>query len=340
MDSYQDLGLSKKVFRQLKERYRKAKGILEVSIGNDPDTKIKKQEAIEILKSILELIQKSVDKKKQSDARLCAVTTVCNLNIAKTNATLKDDEDECNYGEDAKRFYNEGNKALKILKNHPEIILTAIYVSNELGFFWRMRKDYEKALKYLQDATSMYRQFKESGFQGTLLSTGHLFAPIKEPQKISLERQNIFTHHYLSDLYRDMDLLAECTEHKFKELNRILELPNHDVIEWVGKVAKLTKLFIKQECFEQVNYCLSIAEKVVDKHETIETRGNKTCRNPFIEFFLDASKSKNARSDICYYSAKSGLSLLSLSANRLKKDITEKKQEVKKQKKKACKIEI
>lgn len=283
MDIARELSFSDAVVQQVKQMTIKIRDIMK---DIDPEEDLEeaqtlRKKGLTMIKGILSLLEKSVDKSKVNDHRYAAIVAELNIHIGEIlSKAEKDDEDygegDRSINENCLEYLTRAGSYLTALEAHADTSMVAILINNELGKYYSLEKDFENALKHLKKAEDLYHRNSENIDNITLIDMRRLFDfPAYEfndeegTQGSEFSNSNLMkgshavTNKYYFILYHQMGLMLEALEYKFKELNANLELnavKEENGINFTMQVANLSEIFLAEGCYEQVNYCLNVAE--------------------------------------------------------------------------------
>lgn len=287
MDIARELGFSDTIIQQVKQKAEKIQNLKVIGPNEGlKDIQSRRIEAIELNKDILSLLKKSVDKLKLNDHRYSAIIAEINTNIARILVSAERDNREYgegnvwNINEDCQEYFNQAESYLTALEAHVDTFATAIFINNEMGNYNSMKQDFQRALKYLKKAEAFYQRYDENINNSTIYQMSRLSdfflyefnEETTQTQEVSdlklMKLHNNETNKYFSTLYCQMDLRLEALEYKFKELNTSLELgvvKERAGLDWLMQVASSASIFLREGCYEQVNYCLCVAKNQLNR---------------------------------------------------------------------------
>ncbi|XP_014208398.1 KIF1-binding protein homolog [Copidosoma floridanum] len=308
--------ISDNVRSELKEMYMKVKKLLD---ENDPETEPYKSKyaAMEILKNMQNLLLNSVDNAKQEENEVISMLAIVYLN----QGIVAIETEELKSGQD---YLNKCFDLLSKNKLKGDIVLPMISALNQLGILWSKRDEATKAQEYLEQAETIYKNYKNSQDSNADIMSMSNFFGIQDfdelPAPKVIEKLHTLTLYYLAQIYGSLDNYLKSAVYCHMTLRRQLEMNDFDSIDWALNAATLSQFFMEKKGFRQARHHLAAATYILGKHEdTLKDLSSKLETNDQEKEILDSKweNFKHRSADISRCWAKYGILLMSTSRDRL-----------------------
>lgn len=187
------------------------------------------------------------------------------------------------------------------------------HVLNNLGILWSGRREPQKAFEFLQNAESLYKDFKQE-IGGAPESLDEYFSPVNEnddmrEQERDSKFENTYTHtlYYIAQVYAKLENKELASKYCHMTLKRQLEASTYDPLDWSINAATLSQYFVTVEDFPNARHCLASAELIfaekLEKESLNESEDMK-------------DKLSQGKADLARCWVKYGLNLLEVSKDK------------------------
>lgn len=190
---------------------------------------------------------------------------------------------------------------------------------NNLGILWTERRKPEDGLEYFKQAELLYIDFKNLVGGAPWMVDEFLSPPREDLDRLEFERaaklESTYTHtlFYFAQVYQQLGQAAVSAEYCHFTLQRQLNAPDLDPLDWSLQAATLSQYYMTERNFTMSRHCLASAEIIFEQAEA----NNVNCPDEMKE------KINQARADIKRCWIKYGLGLLEHSKEKLLEDAAE-----------------
>lgn len=249
------------------EEIAKAAQLNDIESKNDPDTdpyksKYKAREIWQDLKNSIDKVATDISDERWSFL-LAGLDMRLGINFIET--------EELSTGEERL------SKCLETLKDHrmdKRTCTTVQQVLNHLGILWASRRRPENALKYLEDAQTLYNEYKHE-VGNAPHKPEEIFKVSKEGEEDTLlkdreERfESTYTHtlYYLAQVYGKLEENDKSAQYCHVTLRRQLDSMKYDPMDWALNAATLSQYYITRENFTMARHCLASATVIISEVE-------------------------------------------------------------------------
>lgn len=296
----------KEVLSGLRERYEKARRLLEEGSQTDPTDQPHKSRyaARQELLAMRAALEQLPAHSENHRSKLAAVLL--------TLGRIGLDTDELSEGE---KNLAACITLLQGFERQPETVLVALNALNQFGILWSQREDVHKSKIHLELAESIYKDFK--ALDETPINISDLFLAsddiLSTDSFLNLEKTHTLTLYYLAQVYGTLEDFLKSAVYCHTTLKRQLEFNDYDPIDWALNSATLSQFFMEKNGFKQARHHLSAASLVLDKLE--EQLLKETPGSEIHDAKMEILKHRSADVARCW--TKYGLLLLTTSKDRL-----------------------
>ncbi|GBL91976.1 KIF1-binding [Araneus ventricosus] len=241
------------------ERYVAAKKLVEAS-KNDPPTEPyrSKYRAKDMLTDLVCELEKW---RNVSEVQIRLLSILINYEIS----VLKIETDETGSGSQVLTIILEEARAVA---ETPECIHLTIKILNQLGIIWSERGEVEKSLAYLQEAETLYNNYKTKNNRCPF-ELEELFTVENVTNEDWTSFEKTFTHtlYYLAQVYEHLDDSNKSAMYCRETLKRQRESGEYETNDWAMNCATLSQYFIQEKQFPEARHLLSCAAYVLLKYE-------------------------------------------------------------------------
>lgn len=192
---------------------------------------------------------------------------------------------------------------------------------NQMGILWAGRRRPERALKFLQNAELLYKDFKKD-VGSAPVSIEEFFALKDEDggdegtvaHRRASNFEDAYTHtlYYLAQVYGKLEEIKKSSEYCHVTLCRQLETKKYNAIEWSLNAAMLSQYYMTQGDFTLSRHCLASSSVILTE------AGEPVTKCEYIQGETETVASERERmprswSDLYRCWAKYGLALLETS---------------------------
>ena len=245
---------------EITETYSKAKFLTEVEAKNDPEDEPyrSKYKARELYK---ELSLKLKDRQSDSNISGSDKQTIAYL-ILVLDQLLGLNYIECEELSEGEDYLNSCLKSIQEnqLANAISLHITTL---NHLGILWSERRDYEKALQYLQKSEALYHNYKKE-IGDAPESLLEILEPLEGDESEQahlrcLQFESVHTHtlYYLAQVFAKLEQNGLSAQYCHMTLDRQLRAGDYDPVDWALNAATLSQYYLTAERFNEARHCLA-----------------------------------------------------------------------------------
>jgi len=267
-----------------------------------------------------EILMEMKDKLK----RLYEANSECEfLRFAMTALDLKIginfmDTEELSTGEE---HFIRGLDTLEKFRLHPEASNIYHTIQNNLGILWTGRRNYPKALEFLQKAEGVYLDYKQEvggspkSFEECFTSSDEDFEKLEHKRTVNFESTYTHTLYYMAQVFAKIGEGKKSAQYCQLTLQRQLDGQKYDAFDWAINAATLSQYYMTINDYKQARHCLGCAELIFKEAE------QKDAENEDEEV---REKIQQGRADIQRCWSKYGIALMESSKEQLMKAVEDK----------------
>ncbi|XP_067682951.1 KIF-binding protein-like [Haliotis asinina] len=205
-------------------------------------------------------------------------------------------------------------------KYEREVVNVYQTVLNHLSILWSGRRNFDKSMKYLKQAESLYKKFKRD-VGNDPYTVDEYFKPDESDQSdiaaISKARSKHFentytlTLFYIAQVYALTEKKEDSAKYCHVTLQRQLDSCTYKADEWALNAATLSQYYITVDMYHFARHCLASASLIFEEAASKEEDTDEDTKEQMAQ--------KRADIDRCW--AKYGLALLEASKDYLMKEV-------------------
>ncbi|GFR62217.1 KIF1-binding protein homolog [Elysia marginata] len=245
---------------EITETYSKAKFLTEVEAKNDPEDEPyrSKYKARELYK---ELSLKLKDKQGCAEISEPDKQTISYL-VLVLDQLLGLNYIECEELSEGEDYLNS---CLKTIEENEQINAISLHITtlNHLGILWSERRDYEKALQYLQKSEALYHNYKKE-IGDAPESIMEILEPLEGDESEQahlrcLHFESVHTHtlYYLAQVFAKLEQNDLSAHYCHMTLDRQLRAGDYNPVDWALNAATLSQYYLTAERFNEARHCLA-----------------------------------------------------------------------------------
>ncbi|RUS72998.1 hypothetical protein EGW08_019246 [Elysia chlorotica] len=250
---------------EITETYSKAKFLTDVEAKNDPEDEPyrSKYRARELYK---ELSVKLKDKQSSSEISDSDKQTISYL-ILVIDQLLGLNYIECEELSEGEDYLTS---CLKTIEENQLVNSISLHITtlNHLGILWSERRDYKKALKYLQNSEALYHNYKKE-IGDAPESALEVLEPLEGDESEQahlrcLQFESVHTHtlYYLAQVFAKLEQNSLSAQYCHMTLDRQLRAGDYDPVDWALNAATLSQYYLIAERFSEARHCLASASLI------------------------------------------------------------------------------
>ena len=244
------------------ETYSKAKFLTEVEAKNDPEDEPyrSKYNARELYK---EISLKLKDKLSASEIYLSdSDKQTFSYLILVIDQLLGLNYIECEELAEGEDYLTS---CLKTIEENRLVNAISLHITtlNHLGILWSERRNYKKALEYLQNSETLYHNYKKE-IGDAPESVLEILEPLEGDESEQahlrcLHFESVHTHtlYYLAQVFAKLEQNSLSAQYCHMTLDRQLRAGDYDPVDWALNAATLSQYYLTAERFNEARHCLA-----------------------------------------------------------------------------------
>lgn len=190
---------------------------------------------------------------------------------------------------------------------------------NQMGILWTGRGKPTEALEYFKTAELLYIDFKNLIGGAPVMAEEYLSPKRDEDGKLEFERasqlESLYTHtlFYFAQVHQQLGNAAVSAQYCHVTLQRQLEAPDLDSLDWSLHAATLSQYYMTERMFNMSRHCLASADVIYSQAEADSTNTSDERKEKLLQ----------AKADILRCWIKYGLGLMEFSREKMLNEAAE-----------------